>query len=138
MRIADLAAETIERIKTVRYDRFVEKHEGPFTWEDEFQYGSPEFMEVEGRYVLLPVDENQRPNITFLRCIPSADGRTLTLFLKDTTWIKEESGWDSIFAGVVAICDRLPGEDFYVAIFYHEWYIIDFPNHTLTIDTFSP
>jgi hypothetical protein len=29
IKLADLASETLERIKTLRWDRIIEKHEGP-------------------------------------------------------------------------------------------------------------
>jgi predicted aspartyl protease len=31
--------------------------------------------------------------------------------------------YEGFETGRVAICDRFPGESFYVAVFYHEWYI---------------
>ena len=32
LRLADLPAETIAKLKTYRYDRIIEKHEGPDKW----------------------------------------------------------------------------------------------------------
>jgi hypothetical protein len=123
MKLSDLPPETIERIKQVRYDRFLEKHEGPFDWEGELKWGTPDFMTIEGRDVLLPIDQDQHPNISVLRAIPSSDGNTLTLFLKDTTWLEGDDPFYQMLAGRVAICDKLPGEDFFLAVFYHEWYV---------------
>lgn len=120
MKIANLTAEALEKIKTYRFDRIVEKHEGPENWEAFFRYYDLEFIRFNGHDVLLPVDREYHPNITLLRCIESADGQSLTLFLKDITYE------DSPFcAGFLAVCDRLPGENFFLAIVYHEWFIID-------------
>ena len=33
--------------------------------------------------------------------------------------------WDRIFAGFLAICDKVPGEEWFIAIVYHEWFIIE-------------
>jgi hypothetical protein len=67
----------------------------------------------------LPVAQLQHANITILRTIWSADGRSLTLFLKDTTRYD-----DTFSSGFLAVCDRIPGEAFFLAIVYHEWFII--------------
>ncbi|HAT15450.1 MAG TPA: hypothetical protein DCS91_19415 [Microcoleaceae bacterium UBA11344] len=120
MKVADLSNETLAKIKTVRWDRIIEKHEGPETWESEFRYGEPEFIEIEGRWVLLPVEASRHQNITILRTIWSADGNSLTLFLKDTTF---DDHWS--MSGYMAVCDRPKGEEFFLARLYHEWFIIE-------------
>lgn len=120
MKISELSLETIERIKSRRWDRIIEKHEGPFHWESVFNYSNPEFMEIEGRWVLLPVDRKAHQNITLLRTIWSAGGQSVTLFLKDTTYDD-----DPFFSGFVAVCDRFANEDFFLAILYHEWFVIE-------------
>ena len=120
MKLADLSPETLAKIKAVRWDRIIEKHEGPESWESVLRYDDPEFLEIEGRWVLLPVDRHQHPNITILRTIWSADDRSLTLFLQDTTYDN-----DPFFAGYLAVCDRLEEKSFFLAILYHEWFVID-------------
>ena len=120
MKLAQLSQTTISKIKTVRWDRIIEKHEGPEDWESVFRYSSSEFMEIEGRWVLLPVETSSHANITILRSIWSADGNSVTIFLKDTTYDD-----DPFFSGFLAVCDRLVGEDFYLAVVYHEWFVID-------------
>jgi hypothetical protein len=119
MKITDLSNEALAKIKAARWDRIIEKHEGPFDWASEFEYSTPEFMDIDGRAVLLPVAQLQHANITILRTIWSADGRSLTLFLKDTTRYD-----DTFSSGFLAVCDRIPGEAFFLAIVYHEWFII--------------
>lgn len=125
MKLSDLSPETIEKIKTIRYDQILEKHEGPWKWESEFQYGSPEIMRIENQNVLLPLEEKQHRNITILRVIVSEDSKTLVIFLKDTTYYN-----DPFASGYIAICEKFPGEDFYVATVYHEWFILE--NDSLT------
>ena len=120
MKLTDLSPETLNQIKARRWDRIIEKHEGPETWESVFRYAEPEFIEIEGRWVLLPLEQDRHANLTILRTIWSGEGDSLTLFLKDTTYDD-----DPFFSGYMAVCDRLTGEDFFIAILYHEWFIID-------------
>jgi hypothetical protein len=122
MKLADLSQETLEKIKAVRWDRIIEKHEGPWCWDSVLEYHNPEFLMIDERPVLLPVDRNQHPNITILRTIWGADNRSLTLFLRDTTYCDDEYPCDD---GYMAVCDRMVGEDFFLAILYHEWFVID-------------
>ncbi|MBH8573062.1 hypothetical protein I8752_08545 [Nostocaceae cyanobacterium CENA369] len=120
MKLSDLSTETLEKTKSVRWDRIIEKHEGPEDWESVFRYSEPEFIEVEGYPVLLPVDKSHHPNISIIRCIWSADNNSATLFLSDTTY--ED---DPFFSGFMAVCDRPLDEEFFLAILYHEWFIIE-------------
>ena len=129
MKLANLPPEILNQIKSRRWDRIIEKHEGPETWESVLRYAEPEFLEIEGRWVLLPLDQEHHTNLTVLRTIWSADNNSLTLFLKDTTFDD-----DPFFSGYMAVCDRFsvcsntyrpPGEDFFIAILYHEWFVID-------------
>ncbi|MEO8394496.1 MAG: hypothetical protein ABI700_15995 [Chloroflexota bacterium] len=123
MKLADLSTETIERIKAVRFDRILEKHEGSWGWDAQFKYGDPEFMTIEGLAVLLPIDKDQHPNITILRTAMCQDKQTPTLFLKDTTYVSDPR-WEDFEAGRIAICEKMPGEDFYLTTVYHEWFIL--------------
>ncbi len=120
MKLSDLSDESLNKIKSQRWDRIIEKHEGPYRWEYVLKYYDPEFMEIEGRWVLLPVEQENHSNITILRTIWSADGNSLTLFLKDTTF-----GDDDFSNGFMAVCDQLKGENFFLAILYHEWFVIE-------------
>jgi hypothetical protein len=145
LRLGDLPPELIEKLKTYRYDRIVEKHEGPEDWgwklrrpderpswapeplpgqKDDYQPDPAEFLRITGRDVLLPVGRSHHPNITILRTIVGDDGKSLTLFLKDTTY--SEGPADEFFsAGFLAVCDRVPGERFYIAHVFHEWFMLD-------------
>ena len=63
-----------------------------------------------------------------MNCMPSKDEQSLTIFLKDV-WYAEaydvDPEDDTFYSGFVAICDKFPGQDFYLATFYHEWFIIE-------------
>lgn len=124
MKLSSLAPETRRLIETIRWDGFIEKHEGPFDYGDFCRWENFEFMKINGFDVLLPVDEEHHENITILRCIVSEDKNSLTIFLKDTTYVELPSREFSD-AGYVAVCDRFPGEDFFMTIFYHEWYMVE-------------
>ena len=105
MKIADLSPEAIEKIKSYRYDRIIEKHEGPEDWRSMFLYYDLEFIEVNGYPVLLPIGHEHHPNITILRCITGDNGQSLTIFLKDTTYSPGPDD-DMFFAGFLAVCDK--------------------------------
>ncbi|MDB9372315.1 hypothetical protein [Nodularia sphaerocarpa] len=120
MKLSDLSTETLEKIKPLRWDRIIEKHEGPETWEYVLESEAPEFLEIARHPVLLPIEQSRHPNITILRSIWSADINSVTIFLKDTTYDD-----DPFSSGFMAVCDRLKDEDFFVAILYHEWFIIE-------------
>jgi hypothetical protein len=122
MRFAELAPETIEQIRRYRYDRIIEKHEGPERWEAVLEHGEPEFISLAGHDVLLPIDREQHANITLLRSIPSEDGQVLTLFLRDTTF-----GEDWYDSGFLAVCEKFPRQEFFLATVYHEWFVIENP-----------
>lgn len=81
-------------------------------------------MLIHGRYVLLPIDRQYHPHISVVRCIVSDDQQTLIIFLKDTTYV-DDPRRKFLDAGYMAVCDRFPGEEFYVAILYHEWFMIE-------------
>lgn len=120
MKIADLPSETISKIKQLRYDRIYEKHEGPWRWESEFEYGEVEFMNMAGYEILLPIEKKYHPNITPIRVIPSADGKTLTIFFQDTSF-----GNDKFDSGFLAICEKMSNETFFITMVYHEWFILE-------------
>jgi hypothetical protein len=121
MRLKDLSSEVLTRLKRLRYDSIVEKHEGPENWSSILEFYKPEFLNVDGRWVLLPVPSSHHSKMAILRSIVGDGGDSLTLFLKDTTYVRDPED-EAFFSGFVAICDRLPGEDFFVAIVYHEWF----------------
>ncbi len=124
MKLADLSPQVIDRIKAYRWDRIIEKHEGPETWSSVLKYHDPEFIVIDGYNVLLPVGREHHPNITILRFVVADNRETLIIFLKDTTFV-ENPKYELFEAGFVAICDRLLNEDFFIAILYHEWFIIE-------------
>jgi hypothetical protein len=124
MKLSELAPSVIARIRLYRYDDFIEKHEGPESWASVLDYYDPEFLVINEYPVLLPVAREHHPNITVLRCIVGDDGKALTLFLKDTTHVPDPR--DELFlAGRIAVCDRFEGEEFFLTILYHEWFLVE-------------
>jgi hypothetical protein len=139
MRIDELSEETLNKMKPMRYDRIVEKHEGPFTWKyllkesepDDFfpetdpplepNFYKPEFVEIHQKWVLLPVGRGHHKNITFLHYFFSKDDKKLVVYLKDTTYDD-----DTFSSGFIAICDWVEPEKFFFTTLYHEWFIIDY------------
>ncbi len=119
MRLADLTPDIRQQIVKLRFDRFIEKHEGPWSWEYWLRDDSVEILRINDFDVLLPIEKEHHKNVSVLRCIVSDDRQTLTIFLKDTTY---DSG---IFAGRVAVCEKVTGEEWYLTILYHEWFIIN-------------
>jgi hypothetical protein len=143
MKIKELSPTILAALKDKRYDRIVEKHEGPETWDwqlppseeriqelkkryqesgyDFSEDRHAEFMQIAGVDVLLPIGIDHHENITILHHFFSEDRQKIVLYIKDTTYD------DGMFgAGFVAICDRYADESFYIATLYHEWYIIDY------------
>ena len=76
MRLEEVAPEDIKRVAKYRWDRIVEKHEGPWEWDYLLDANLVEFINVNGFEVLLPVDKEHHPNITIIRCVVSADEPT--------------------------------------------------------------
>lgn len=115
MELSAVYPATLARLKSWRWDRIIEKHEGPESWGSTLAYADPEFMTIGDRAVLLPIGRDQHPNVTILGMIVSDDQRVLTIFLKDTTYVTDPR--DEFFsAGFVAVCERFPDEEFYVAV----------------------
>ena len=124
MTLASLSPEQLDKIRACQWDRIIEKHEGPEEWASQLAYYDVEFLEIAGYPVLLPVSRDRHKNITVLRSIVSRDEDSLTIFLKDTTHYPDPE--DELFwTGRMAVCDRVPGEEFFLALVYHEWFIID-------------
>jgi hypothetical protein len=124
IKIETLENSALEKIKTYRYDQILEKHEGPEYWNSIIQYHEPEFMEINGKSVLLPINRKHHKNISILRVLTDEKEKTLTIFLKDITFVENPDD-ETFFAGFLAICEKVPDETFYIAIVYHEWFIID-------------
>jgi hypothetical protein len=117
MRLEEVAPEYIKRVAKYRWDRIIEKHEGPWGWDYFLNANLVEFLSVDGFEVLLPVEKKHHPNITITRCIGSTDRQMLTIFLRDTTY---DTG---IFAGYLAVCEKVPDQEWYIAIVYHECWV---------------
>lgn len=141
--IDKLSPETTRKIESIRWDRIIEKHEGPFKWGNELdtqplrpemakhfpEYDpiaeTPEFLEIGSYDVLLPVGRKHHPNITILHYFFGQDLSKMVIYLKDTTYDD-----DPFCSGFVAICEMIQPENFYIATLYHEWFIIDYDTHS--------
>ena len=143
MKVKELSPTTLATLKNKRYDRIVEKHEGPETWDwqlprskeriqklkevyqdshhDFSMDNHAEFIQLAGVDILLPIGSNHHANLTFLHYFFSEDRQKIVLYIKDTTYEDDAFG-----AGFVAICEKYLNEPFYIATLYHEWYIIDY------------
>ncbi|NEO85220.1 MAG: hypothetical protein F6J87_13365 [Spirulina sp. SIO3F2] len=120
MKLNALSTEAIAKIQAAKCDRILEKHEGPDRWSSLLNYLEPEFLQVDGAWVLLPIPQSHHANLTILRTIWNGDRTVLTIFLKDTTY--SQDWFDS---GYLAICEQIKGEAFLLATVYHEWFIIE-------------
>ena len=63
MRLDEVAPELIKRVAQYRWDRIVEKHEGPWQWDSLLDANLVEFLNVNGFAVLLPVGKERHPSI---------------------------------------------------------------------------
>lgn len=124
MKFIDLSPEMIEQIRALRFDRILEKHEGPFGWASILEHYEPEFMRIESYGVLLPVGADDHAKIEITRTIPSQDGKVLTLFLKDN-YYNPGGDMEMFYVGRIAICEKMASAEFYVATVYHEWFVIE-------------
>ena len=124
LKLSELSPAALEHINTLRFDRFIEKHEGPEEWSSILKFYAPEFMTISGYDVLLPIEYENHPNVTVLRCITSADGNTLTIFLLDRTYAVDPKD-EMFYSGRLAVCEKVKGTEYFLASVYHEWFIID-------------
>jgi len=133
MRWTDLPPQTIAKIKAYHLDHIVEKHEG-WGWDHELSHVAPELLEVDGYHVLLPLSASHIPNLSIVRCVPGKGEDILTIFLRDKTGRRET--WEAEF---LAICAKMPGEDFYVTFAYHECgFVVEVVNGKLPASVPSP
>jgi hypothetical protein len=129
--MADLSPERRAWLAAARWDRIIEKHEGPESWRRKLAAGETappservEFLTLGGYDVLLPLPVEQHPKISLLWLIPSIDQQVLTLYLKNMQWAEwYPRGDDWTTVGFVAVCERAPEADWYVAILYHEVFL---------------
>ena len=121
MKLQDLSPDIRSHVARFRWDRIIEKHEGPEDWTYDLKDDEVEFLSIEGFDVLLPIDKRNHANVSIDRCIDSKDGKTLTIFLHDRTC--NVDGEMDMFAGRLAVCERVPEHDWFIAIVYHECWV---------------
>ena len=132
--IADIPSELLDKIKKLRLDRFIEKHEGPWEWESFLKYDDACLVHLKAgsrayQYtVLMPFAARHKATFEEVLCTESSD--MLTLFfvcpsLAGMEGEKDNRRWSSF----CAICREVPAyglfEDttLYVAILLHEVYL---------------
>lgn len=126
MKFQELSETARAKVNGYRFDRIIEKHEGPESWSTFAKYYDLEFLRVDQRWILLPVDREHHSNMTILRAVIDQAETTMTIFLKDTTYLSSPD-YEKFEAGFVAICEKVAGEEFFIAVLYHEWFILDTP-----------
>lgn len=129
--IADIPSELLDKIKKLRIDHFIEKHEGPWEWESFLKYDDACLVHLKEGYrdyqytVLMPFAERHKATFEEVLCAESSD--MLTLFfvcpsLAGMEGEKDNRRWSSF----CAICREVPAyevfEDtrLYVTILLHE------------------
>jgi hypothetical protein len=124
MKLADLSAQTLQRIEKVKWDGIFEKHEGPYDWDWVFRTAENknelEFITIDNRLVLLPIAPEHYANIEIVRTIWSADGNSVTIFLTDTTYYQVS---DRI--GYLAVYEKVMEAEFWLTVIYHERFVIE-------------
>ncbi|MEM7531260.1 MAG: hypothetical protein AAF639_03715 [Chloroflexota bacterium] len=124
LRFKDLSEETLDKIRYRQFDRFIRKHEGPEIWDPWLRHDDLEFLEVDNKMVLLPFGQEYHKNVTILRTAFDPETTVLTIFFKDTTFVSDPE-LEMFEAGYIAICEQMPGEEFFITILYHHWFIIE-------------
>lgn len=90
-------------------DMLVEKHEG---WGDRYATDPNTRIALIGEYkVVLPIWYRRESKINILQIAPSTDGNMLTIYLLDSSYIEND--------GFVAIAEKIPDTDIYVAVIFH-------------------
>jgi hypothetical protein len=115
IRLEDLDGETLERIWSSPIDFFADDREESLTWADFPGGQSVDFVAVRGMNVLLPLRGDDLELLEIQSLILSDDRESLILILKDGG---SETGrpWDRM-----ALCERFPGEEWYIAVLYRDW-----------------
>ncbi len=130
MRVADLSPEVRELVGRYHIDHMVEKHES-WTWSTSLDDSA--FFTFENYEVLLPISEEDRNNVSLIWLSVGKDRNVLTIYLEDTTvWdamqserssprsAEEEEWMKPIYADYIAICEKVVGQECYIATFYHQ------------------
>ncbi len=114
MKLAELSPEVRDKIKSHSWNKTVGAHATGDPWGFMLDYYRLEIADIEGYQVLLPMQKERFASQTIQRCIPSADGNTLTLFFQDLSY--GDDG-EPLF---LAICDKLPDEDLFLTTALYE------------------
>lgn len=141
--IGDIPAPILERIKQLRYDRILEKHEGPWNWSSALKYGDACILSLTEKKadvigtVLMPFDERflEDIEVTFCDTMPDGmgGGKLLLFFVcPSLAGYDNAEGRNRQWSGFCAVCNRIPiddesteYEDFYVTVMLHETFFLE-------------
>src|SRR5262245_44450554 len=123
MQVADLSQEVREQIARYHLDLFLEKHEG-YGWRTLINHAR--FIEVGSLHILLPFKDDDE-QVSVLRRLGDERGDLLMLFLRfEPTESIAPAAIDPFENGdVLAVCVRVPEQDFFITIVYHEVFRLD-------------
>ena len=123
MKFAEVSDDIRGKIASWRWDRIIEKHEGPHSWESTLRYSDVDFLEVEEKQILLPLDSEQRNQLEIRKIMTTQSQNEVILYLINH-WYKQ-FGYKEQHCGFIAICEKFPEQNFFVATAYHEWFVIE-------------
>jgi len=80
-----------------------------------------DFLHVDGRAVLLPIEARRHPDIRVVQSMTSANQDLLVLLVTDTMFAAN-AGLDptDVWVAYLALCVQAPESDWYVAVAFHE------------------
>jgi len=108
MKLSEFSEEVRDKRKSHSWENIIGTHGSSSPWGFILDFDNPELVDIEGYHVLLPMRKECFSSQTIQRCIPSADGNTLILSFQDLSY------GDDSEPHFLAICDKLPGEYFFL------------------------
>jgi hypothetical protein len=140
--ISDIPTETLNAIKKLRYDRILEKHEGPWTWESALKYDNACIVQFKNKNqtfveftVLMPFPEHHKAQIKTVFCADAEHEGVKTIFFTCPSLAGyDETETNLQWCGFCAVCREIsiPGTDwlenaapFYVTVLLHETFLIE-------------
>ena len=144
MKLADLPPEVIEDLSRKEKWRididpgFNAKHEFGSSWNkfvnlsqhsfyESTEEDLAEFIEYDGKFILLPVERSHHSSMAVIRGMMSRDFQSITLFIHDSYhqyWFTEESDARYGFLAIADLYQKFNSE-FYLANYYHFSYLVN-------------
>jgi hypothetical protein len=140
--ISDIPTEILNTIKKLRYDRILEKHEGPWTWESALKYDNACIVHFKDKNetfveftVLMPFPEHHKAQIKMVLCADAEHEEVKTIFFTCPSLAGyDETETNLQWCGFCAVCREvsIPGAGwfenaapFYVTVLLHETFLIE-------------